>query len=102
MLLRGGGVAGRVQLLLARSQCREDMRKLFKSMTKENVRKKRNTIGQLSHSQPLIVGEAMLDQVRAFWCLCQKEPRRPTCPLLPCPPCGAGCPRCFLLGARWT
>ena len=51
------------QLLLARSQCREDMRKLLKSMTKENVRKKKNVIGQLSHSQPLIVGEAMLDQV---------------------------------------
>ena len=26
----------------------------------------------------------------------------PTCPLLPCPPSGAGCPRFFLLGARWT
>jgi hypothetical protein len=58
------------QLLLARAQCREDMRKLLKSMTKENVRKKKNVIGQLSHSQPLIVGEAMLDQVCEYESMC--------------------------------
>lgn len=54
------------QLLLARAQCREDMRKHLKSMTKENVRKKRNQLGQMSHSQPVIVCEVMLDQAQEF------------------------------------
>ena len=54
------------QLLLARANCREEMRKQLKSMTKENVRKKRNQMGQMSHSQPLIVCEVMRDQVQEY------------------------------------
>ena len=54
------------QLLLKRAQFREEMRKILKSMTKDNVRKKRNIIGHMSHSQPLIICECMLDQSMEF------------------------------------
>jgi hypothetical protein len=52
------------ELSLKKAVCKEDLRKLYKATTMENVRKKRNQMGQLSHSQPLVVCESMLDQVQ--------------------------------------
>ena len=52
------------ELSFARAQCKEELRKLYKATTMENVRKKRNLMGQMSHSQPLVVCESMLDQVQ--------------------------------------
>jgi len=64
------------ELSFARAQCMEDLHKLYRATTMENVRRwktserwkmcerKRNLIGQMSHSQPLVVCESMLDQVQ--------------------------------------
>eukprot|EP00961_Rhodomonas_salina_P282373 3815511-Rhodomonas_salina.1 len=42
------------------------MRKLLKGMTKENVTKKRRAVGKLSHANPILVVEVMLDQIQEY------------------------------------
>jgi hypothetical protein len=54
------------ELMLVRARVKNEMRKLLKGLTKENVAKKKRSLAKLSHSNPLIVLETILDQVQEY------------------------------------
>ncbi len=54
------------ELMLVRARVKDEMRKLLKTLTKENVAKKKRSLAKLSHSNPLIVLESILDQVQEY------------------------------------
>eukprot|EP00960_Hanusia_phi_P053836 762475-Hanusia_phi.AAC.4 len=54
------------QLLVARANAREEMRKLLKGLTKENVSKQRRHLAKICHSNPLVVMEVVLDQIQEY------------------------------------
>ena len=54
------------ELVLERARCRDEMRILLKSLTKENVGKKRRALGKLSNSNPLVVGDVVVDYVQEW------------------------------------
>jgi THO complex subunit 2 len=54
------------EMLLVRARVQDEMRKLLKSMTKDNLAKKKRSLAKLSHANPLIVMETILDQVQKY------------------------------------
>ncbi len=54
------------ELVVERAKCRDEMRLLLKSLTKENVGKKRRHLGKLSNSNPLVVGDVVVDYIQEW------------------------------------
>jgi THO complex subunit 2 len=54
------------ELVLERARCRDEMRVLLKSLTKDNVGKKRRALGKLSNSNPLVVGDVVVDYIQEW------------------------------------
>ena len=54
------------ELVMERAKCRDEMRLLLKSLTKENVGKKRRHLGKLSNSNPLVVGDVVVDYIQEW------------------------------------
>ena len=51
---------------MERAKVRDEMRKLLKGMTKENVSRKRRVLGRLSHANPTVVVDIIFDQVQEY------------------------------------
>lgn len=70
------GYSSNPALVLERAKYREEMRKLLKGLTKENILKKRRYLGKLCHSNPLVVLEVMMDQIQEYESMIHVSDRR--------------------------